>query len=356
MQFQQIPNAALTNESDRPLMQKEAFPVSAELQLYLQNNGRDVELPVSYTDLLYYSHATALRDKKGKLTHWETVVYDQKVRLRLNGLLLKTYAILKGGHMIAFGKGLQVLSIDFCEFGNSVPFRISVINRENNGVDYFYVKLADASRIYGLELENLLSPDNTNFFYHNNTLVEEHIEGIAGDLFLKQYEGMDKDAAKAFAKEFVQFNERCFARLLGDMRSYNFAVRTNAGNRCSFRIRAIDFDQQSYEGKKSLYLPQFYKENNVYVQLVLDNLETRQITQYQLEERRNMKQRVGGNRKRLMDLLNAMVKDELSENYKVLLLRKELNEHFKTDQFSTCKTMGAIVKKQLKQILLKSGT
>jgi len=27
-----------------------------------------------------------------------------------------------------------------------------------------------------------------------------------------------------FAKEFVKFNERCFVRLLGDMRSYNFVV------------------------------------------------------------------------------------------------------------------------------------
>ena len=48
-----------------------------------------------------------------------------------------------------------------------------------------------------------------------------------------------------------------------------------------------------------------------------------------------------------------MIKDELSENYKVQILRDELNEHFKNTYFSNCKTMGSIVKRQLKQMLQK---
>ncbi|MEO6719771.1 MAG: hypothetical protein ABIN67_05360 [Ferruginibacter sp.] len=351
MQFEEIINAKLTNEADRPLMQKEAFPVSPALQHYLQNNGRDIVLPISYTDLLYYSHANALRDKAGKLTHWENAVYDVKVQARLNGLLLKTYSILKRQTDTDFMKESTVRGIDFCEFGNSVPFRIAIVNKDKGQQDYFYIKLADASRIYGLELEQLLSPDSTNFLYHNNTLVEEHIEGIPGDVYIKQFKELDAGTASLFAKEFVQFNERCFARLLGDMRSYNFVVNHHLN---IFRIRAIDFDQQSYEGKKTLYLPQFYKENFGFVELVLKMLNTDDILQYQAEERNNMKGRVALNKKRLMDLLNAMVKDELSENYKILLLRKELNEHFSTTAFSACKTMGAIVKKQLKQVLSKS--
>jgi hypothetical protein len=37
------------------------------------------------------------------------------------------------------------------------------------------VKKADASRVYGLELEHLLSPNRLNFLTHGNTLIEEHI-------------------------------------------------------------------------------------------------------------------------------------------------------------------------------------
>ncbi len=55
------------------------------------------------------------------------------------------------------------------------------------------------------------------------------------------------------AKEFVKFNERCFVRLLGDMRSYNFVVDITPDiEDYQYRIRAIDFDQQSYEGRKNL--------------------------------------------------------------------------------------------------------
>jgi hypothetical protein len=215
--------------------------------------------------------------------------------------------------------------------------------------------MADASRIYGLELEHLLSPNPTNFLCHNNTLVEEHIEGVPGDVFLKQQLQSPGIEITSIAKEFVRFNERCFARLLGDMRSYNFVIDILANDKGNpYRMRAIDFDQQSYEGRKNLYIPQFYKENHEFVELVLRNLRKEEIIQYQEEERGHMRDKVVLNRRRLMELLNTMIKDELSENYKVLLLRKELNEHFNTTAFSSCKSMGALVKQQLKQVLVKS--
>ena len=64
------------------------------------------------------------------------------------------------------------------------------------------------------------------------------------------------------AKEFVKFNERCMIRLLGDMRSYNYViVPTHDFDHVVYKIRAIDFDQQCYEGKLNIYRPQFFKEN-----------------------------------------------------------------------------------------------
>ena len=100
-----------------------------------------------------------------------------------------------------------------------------------------------------------------------------------------------------FAKEFVKFNERCFVRLLGDMRSYNFVVDITPDiEDFQYRIRAIDFDQQSYEGRKNLYLPQYFKENNILVNLALQCLNKDSIEQYQSEERTMMAFRVANSR------------------------------------------------------------
>ena len=90
-----------------------------------------------------------------------------------------------------------------------------------------------------------------------------------------------------FAKEFVKFNERCFVRLLGDMRSYNFVVNItpDIDEDFQYRIRAIDFDQQCYEGRKNLYLPQYFKENKPFVDDSVKHLDKESIAQYQAEER-----------------------------------------------------------------------
>jgi len=354
MQFDKIINAKISNDSDRPLMKKDLFPVSDRLQDYLSRYGRDIELPVVYKDLLNYRHSTSLRNKKGKLTHWETAVYDLREMEYLKEGLIKTYAALKTEGNYSFTKHLDVERIDFCEFGNSVPFRIRIINRINDNYDHYYIKAADASRIYGLELEHLLSPNRITFLYHKKTLVEEHIPGIPGDVFLEDYLNQPETNKIRIAKEFVKFNERCFARLLGDMRSYNFVIDITPDiEDYQYRIRAIDFDQQSYEGRKNLYLPQFYKENFEFVDLVLKTLSKDVIEQYQTEEQTAMATRVIAGRKQLVELLSIMSKDELSESYKIKMLREELNAHFNTTYFSKCNTMGAIVKRQLKFVLQK---
>lgn len=354
MQFSDIVNAKLSNETDRPQMRKDFFPVSINLQQYLVKYGRDKMLPINYRDLLNYRYSDGIRDKKGKLTHWETAVYDLKEMEFLRESLVQTYAMLKTEGNQRFSEHLDVERIDFCEFGNSVPFRIRIINRINENYDHFYVKQADASRIYGLELEHLLSPNSIVFQFHKNTLVEEHIAGVPGDLFIERYFNNPLHNKIRIAKEFVKFNERCFARLLGDMRAYNFVVEITPDiEDFQYRFRAIDFDQQCYEGNKKLYLPQFYKENFEYVNMVLKNLSPNVIEQYQVEERTSIAYRVVDKRLRLMELFNAMLKDELSENYKIKLLAAGLDEHYGTGIFAKCHTMGCLVKKQLKQSVQK---
>ena len=59
-----------------------------------------------------------------------------------------------------------------------------------------------------------------------------------------------------------------------------------------FRFRAIDFDQQCYEGKRLCICPQYFKENNPYVDLCVKYINKETAKQYQLEERTMMARRL----------------------------------------------------------------
>ncbi|NII25586.1 hypothetical protein HB364_10865 [Pseudoflavitalea sp. X16] len=331
------------------------FPVQDSLRQYLKIHGREVKLPVSYNDLLRITYSIPLKDKYGKDTLWEKAVYDMRDWEYIRSGLVKMYAFLKTEGDLTFTAHLDVARIDYCSFGNSHPFRIRIINKFNDNYDHYYIKIADASRIYGLELEHLLSPNRITYLTHNNTLVEEHIPGIPGDVFIQTH--LDGPATNKIrlAKEFVKFNERCFVRLLGDMRSYNFVVDITPDiEDYQYRIRAIDFDQQSYEGRKNLYLPQFFKENIELVNLCSKYLNKQSIEQYQAEERTMMAFRVASTRFRLMDLLNTMARDKISTPEKLLQLKTELGQYFHNPAFNKCTSMGQLVKRQLKQTLQKN--
>jgi hypothetical protein len=88
------------------------------------------------------------------------------------------------------------------------------------------------------------------------------------------------------AKEFVKFNERCFVRLLGDMHSGNFVVDiTPDFEKMQYRMRPLDFDQQSHHWRKQVYLPQFYPQNNPIIKLGMEHMRPATVDQYQREER-----------------------------------------------------------------------
>ncbi|MBL7735505.1 MAG: hypothetical protein JNL51_08600 [Chitinophagaceae bacterium] len=347
--------ATMTNKrQDKPSRKKQIFRVNNELGAYLKVHGREIKLPVSYRDLLRFIYSVPVIDKNGKDTLWEKVIYDIKEWEFIRDGLIKIYAILKTEGDLSFVNHLEVARIDYCTFGNSNPFRIRIVNKFNDNYDYYYIKQADASRIYGLELEHILSPNRITFLTDVDTLVEEHIPGIPGDLFIKNQLNDPSTNLIRFAKEFVKFNERSFVRLLGDMRSYNFVVDVTPDiEDYQYRIRAIDFDQQSYEGKKNLYLPQFFKENIRLVELSRKYLNKESIEQYQAEERTMMAFRMASARYRIMDLLSIMSRDVISKPEKVKQLKEELGEYFHTQAFNKCRSMGQIVKLHLKQNLRK---
>ena len=322
---------------------KKCFPLTSNVEKYLLKYNRKANLPLSYEDLLRYKDSFPVGN-----TLWATIVYDPEDFIEINRGLCQIYSLLKTEGDIDVIEHLRVERVDYCLFGNSNPFRIRIINNFNDNYDYFYVKRTDVSRIFGLELEDILSPNKISYFIDGNTLIEEHISGIPGDDFLKTEIKHPKTNKTRLAKEFIKFNERCFYTLLGDMRSYNFVIEiTHDFDDVQYRIRSIDFDQQCYEGKKNLYLPQFYKENNEFVQVALDTLNERTINQYRIEERSRLVRRIKHSRHILKDLFDIMHKEELSTPEKVLLLKTELSKHHADAAFLKCKNMAEIVRKQL---------
>jgi len=322
--------------------------------MYMRKFGREISLPVKYSDLMCFNNTTPLIDEHGEDTLWETAYYTESDTSELHTALTQIYALLKTDGNIEVLDHLSVARIDWCSFGNTHPFRIRIINRYNDNYDHFYVKKTDASRVYGLELEHILSPERITYMVDQGTLIEEHIAGIPGDRFVAQNLKVSKFDQTRISKEFVKFNERCFVRLLGDMRSYNYVVDVTPdieGNQ--YRIRAIDFDQQSYEGRKKFYLPQYFKENNPIIKMGIALMDPETVTQYQLEERTLIANRAKGGSARLKLLLNIMRKDNISTTEKIEKLKEELSEHHENDAFEECENMGDIVSTNIDLIIQK---
>lgn len=331
---------------------KPVFPVREALHKYLRMYQRDARLPVSYNDLRNFREAVPLMDKKGKDTLWECPIYPPNEIEHLHNGLKKIYATLKASGNLRIVEHKYIDRIDYCTFGNTHPFRVRIVNRLNDVYDYFYIKVADASRIYGLETEHLLSPNQVNYLVDGHTLVEEHIPGIPGDVFTRNWLSNPDYNPKRIAKEFVKFNERCFITLLGDMRSYNFVLQiTPDFDDFQFRIRCIDFDQQFYEGNKKVYMPQFFKENFPFVQLGIQHLTEKTFIQYQQEEQSSIVHRVRSERYRLTDLRDALSTDTVSTAEKIKELSASLAEHYNDSHYLSCRTMADIVEANLKRVI-----
>ena len=136
-----------------------------------------------YSDLKRFSGSVSVFNDKNIDTLWVRVFYSDSERKEIDLNLKKVYNLLHSDGNENNIKFLNVDAIDYCTFGNSKPFRIKIRNILNDNFTYFYVKQADASRIYGLEFEHILSPYNLNFLVFDDTLIEEHITGIPGDEF-----------------------------------------------------------------------------------------------------------------------------------------------------------------------------
>ena len=199
---------------------KQFFPINDSFREYLSGHGRYIELPVIYEDLLAYEDSFPLINEIGEDTLWQTLLFEQQRGKELYEGLKQIYVQLRSEGQKSVLKNLYIDRVDLCTFGNTRPMRVRVVNQFNDNHDYFYIKKADASRVYGLEIEELLSPNDINFLIWKDTLIEEHIIGVPGDQFIKHYLPRPDIHEVRLAKEFIKFNERSFVRLLGDCLLY----------------------------------------------------------------------------------------------------------------------------------------
>jgi hypothetical protein len=332
---------------------KQVYPVRQPLRAYLVQYNREHSLPIQYADLLRYDNSMTLFDKRNRDTLWETVFFPASESNDILVALKQIYATLKADGDMSVTGHLAIDRVDLCMYGNTAPFRVRIRNQVNDNFDYFYLKKADASRVYGLELEHILSPNRISYLTSGQTLIEEHIAGIPGDMFFEQRIGEPDLNPVRLCKEFVKFNERCFVRLLGDMHSSNFVVDlTPDFDEIYYRIRAIDFDQQSYEGRKSVYMPQYYRQNQPIIDLGTKILTPESVRQYQVEERSLMAGRVRVEQNRIGDLMAAMRFDELAPPGHVRQLAEALDRHYHTTRFGPARSMGDLVWQSLELLTM----
>jgi len=331
---------------------KPSYPINSKLHNYLDEYNRNTSASINYDDLLRFQGSVIVYDKNDKDTLWIRVYYGEFDRVEIDLSLKRVYTKLHSDGNEKTIPFLNVDAVDYCTFGNSKPFRVKIRNILNDNHTYFYVKKADASRVYGLELEHMLSPYNLNFMVYQDTLIEEHIAGIPGDEFIENMlEQCTASEKSQIAKEFVKFNERCMIRLLGDMRSYNYViVPTHDFDHVVYQIRAIDFDQQSYEGKFNVYRPQFFKENLKMVTLVSSKFQKESIDQYKIEERSIISKRMISFNDRIEALLNCMISDEISNQDNIKMLKSKIYDYTLDLKFKHCKNMGSILKNALEYV------
>jgi hypothetical protein len=140
------------------------------------------------------------------------------------------------------------------------------------------------------------------------------------------------------------------------MHSSNFVVQiTPDFEETHYRIRAIDFDQQSFESRKNIYLPQFYKQNKAFLELVQTKISEESLHQYQREERSIMINRIRAAKWPLINLLEAMSTESIAPQENVIRLREELSKHYNSKRFLKAKNMGEIVRTSLFELLRTRG-
>src|SRR5690606_2525994 len=174
-------------KGDVPSRKKVSFEISHDFMSYLKKYGRQYPLPLQYEDLSRFISSVPLLDLQGEETLWETVYYSEMDTIDLHQALTHIYALLKTEGDYSVMEHLIISRIDYCTFGKTKPFCVRIMSKLNDNYDQFYIKVGDASRFYGLELEHILPPSRITSRGDDKSVIEQYIAGIPGYDFMKTY-------------------------------------------------------------------------------------------------------------------------------------------------------------------------
>ena len=103
------------------------------------------------------------------------------------------------------------------------------------------------------------------------------------------------------------------------------------------------FYQQSSEGRKNIYFPQYYKENRPYVELAMKHMSPETGEQYKLEKRALTAKRLRLAKYQVKELMQAMKHNELSLPKHIYHLKMDLYNYYGGKDFLKCKNMAEVV-------------
>jgi hypothetical protein len=128
------------------------------------------------------------------------------------------------------------------------------------------------------------------------------------------------------------------------MHSGNFVVDITLDfEKWHYRMRPIDFDQQSHHRRKEVYLPERFDQNALFVQAIEDHLAPENVMQYQREERSLIVKRMRVSHGRFNALMEVMRVAIISKDTHIAQLRDQLADHYRHSAFQNCTTMGDLV-------------
>jgi hypothetical protein len=171
-------------------------------------------------------------------------------------------------------------------------------------------------------------------------------------MFIADYLNREDLNKVRVAKEFVKFAERCYLRLLGDMRSVNYIVDiTPDFEEVQYRVRPVDFDQQTYEPALEVYRPHLFQDNKPVDELVRAHLNVPTIVQYRQEERAQTARRIKVEERRYHALLSTMAKTPIAPEENVAALAAELDQYHRCSEFAGSANMADLLKRHLDRML-----
>ena len=95
----------------------------------------------------------------------------------------------------------------------------------------------------------------------------------------------------------------------------------------------MDFDQQSYDGRKNSTFPNSSRRTIRLSDFGVSHIDAKTAYQYQKEEHHLIARRMKTGNLRIKAILDTMSKDELAPEENFKQLRQELSAHYKDDAF-----------------------